>query len=108
MALRRHHKPGMTVDTSRKNAPLAVRPHLMLLRSRVTDVGGKAFCDVRVAEMRGVLDHWDDRTLQRHANWDDAPSVEGYAVWPNVYYAEATIRPTRPCRSSEWASRPKG
>jgi hypothetical protein len=33
---------------------------LALLRSRVTDLGGKAFCDARVAEQAQILDHWDE------------------------------------------------
>ena len=50
---------------------------LALLRSRVTDLGGKVFCDARVAELRHILDHWDDPALQRDANWEDAPATEG-------------------------------
>jgi SAM-dependent methyltransferase len=58
---------------------------LALLRSRVTDLGGKAFCDGRVAELRRILDHWDEPALQRDAEWEDAPAVEGYAVWASTY-----------------------
>ena len=75
---------------------------LALLRSRVTDLGGKAFCDARVAEMRQILDHWDDPAFQRDANWEDAPAAEGYAIWASTYDSdpnplidldEATLRP---------------
>ena len=51
---------------------------LALLRSRVTDLGGKAFCDARVADMRQILDDWDDPAFQRDANWEDAPAAEGW------------------------------
>ena len=58
---------------------------LALLRSRVSDLGGRAFCDARVAELRRILDHWDDPALQRQTEWEDAPAAEGYAVWASTY-----------------------
>lgn len=75
---------------------------LALLRSRVTDLGGRAFCDARVAELRQILDHKDDPALQRDADWEDAPASEGYAIWasthdndpnPLIDLDEATLRP---------------
>ena len=75
---------------------------LALLRSRVTDLGGRAFCDARAAELRQILDHWDDPTLQRETDWEEAPAAEGYAVWASTYDSgpnplidldEAALRP---------------
>lgn len=60
-----------------------------LLRSRVMDLGGKAFCDARIAELRQVLAHWDDPSLQAEQEWQAAPAAEGYAVWASTYDAEA-------------------
>jgi SAM-dependent methyltransferase len=58
---------------------------LALLRSRVTDLGEKAFCDARIAELRRILEHWDDPSLQAEQHWRDAPACEGYAVWASTY-----------------------
>lgn len=62
---------------------------LALLRGRVDELGGKAFSDARVADLRNILDHWDDPDLQRDAIWQSAPAVEGYAVWADTYDGEA-------------------
>ena len=75
---------------------------LSLLRSRVSDLGGRAFCDARVAELRQILDHWDDPALRRDADWEEAPAAEGYAMWASTYDSgpnplidldEAVLRP---------------
>ena len=75
---------------------------LALLRSRVTDLGDKSFCDARVVEVRDILDHWDDATLQRDASWENAPAAAGYSIWASTYDSdpnplidldEATLRP---------------
>ncbi|MDQ6673227.1 MAG: class I SAM-dependent methyltransferase [Chloroflexota bacterium] len=76
---------------------------LALLRSRVTDLGGKEFCDARVADIRRILEHWDDEpAFQWEAFWEEAPSAEGYAVWAHTYDTDpnplidlddATLRP---------------
>ena len=58
---------------------------LALLHSRVTELGGEDFCDARVAELRHILDNWEEPALQREANWEDAAAAEGYAVWANSY-----------------------
>ena len=49
---------------------------LALLRSRVEELGGKAFCDARVAEIGNLLDHWDDPALRQDAEWEDAAATE--------------------------------
>jgi SAM-dependent methyltransferase len=61
---------------------------LALLRSRVTELGGKPFCDARVADMRRILDHWDEPVFQADTNWQDAPATEGYTVWASSYDAD--------------------
>ena len=76
---------------------------LALLRSHVEDLGGKVFADARVADIRRVLEHWDDEpSFQWQANWEDAPAAEAYAVWASTYDSEnnplidlddATLRP---------------
>jgi SAM-dependent methyltransferase len=58
---------------------------LALLRSRVTDLGGMRFCDARIAELRRILEHWEDPALQAQQTWVDAPASEGYAVWASTY-----------------------
>jgi SAM-dependent methyltransferase len=58
---------------------------LALLRSRVTEQGGKAFCDARVADVRRILDHWDDPAVRAEADWAEAPASEGYAIWASTY-----------------------
>ena len=54
----------------------------------MTEVGGKAFCDARVAELRRILEDWDDPALQAEADWQDAPAAEGYGVWARTYDTE--------------------
>jgi hypothetical protein len=49
---------------------------LALLRSRVINLGDKAFCDARLADMRHILDHWDEPALQAEATWEDAAPSE--------------------------------
>jgi SAM-dependent methyltransferase len=61
---------------------------LALLRARVIDLGDKAFCDARVADMRRILDHWDEPPLQAEATWEDAAAAEGYALWAAAYDTE--------------------
>jgi SAM-dependent methyltransferase len=58
---------------------------LALLRSRVEELGGKAFCDARVAEIRKLLDNWDDPALRQDAECEDAAATEGYAIWAATY-----------------------
>ncbi len=58
---------------------------LALLRSRVQELGGKAFCDARIADARRILEHWDDPALQSEADWEPAPASDGYAVWASAY-----------------------
>jgi SAM-dependent methyltransferase len=58
---------------------------LALLRSRVVDLGGKPFCDARIADLRHILDHWDLADFQRDGHWEDAAAAEGYAVWASSY-----------------------
>jgi SAM-dependent methyltransferase len=76
---------------------------LALLRSRVEELGGKEFCDARVADLRNLLEHWDDPALQSDANWEAAAAAEGYAVWaatydggfnPLIELDESVLRPT--------------
>ena len=62
---------------------------LALLRSRVTDLGSKAFSEARVHELRRILDHWDDPAFQAEANWEKAPPAEGYALWAASFDTEA-------------------
>jgi len=56
-----------------------------LLRSRVTDLGEKPFCDARIAELHRLLEHWDDPALQAEQRWQEAPAAEGYSVWASTY-----------------------
>jgi SAM-dependent methyltransferase len=58
---------------------------LALLRGRVQDLGGRAFSDARVADLRRILNNWSDPALQGEAVWDHAPARDGYAVWANSY-----------------------
>jgi SAM-dependent methyltransferase len=62
---------------------------LALLRSRITELGGEAFCDARVAEMRRILENWDEPALQAQMHWEDAPAAAGYAVWASTYDADS-------------------
>jgi SAM-dependent methyltransferase len=62
---------------------------LALLRSRVEDLGGKAFADARVADIRRVIEHWESEpTFQWEGNWEDAPAAQTYAVWALTYDTE--------------------
>ena len=59
---------------------------LALLRSRITDLGGKAFCDARIEDIRRILTHWDDEpAFQWEVVWEEAPSAEGYALLAETY-----------------------
>jgi SAM-dependent methyltransferase len=97
---------------------------LALLRSRVDDPGGRAFCDARRAEMRRILERFDDPVLQQDADWQDASAAEGYAIWASTYDGgpnplvdldEASLRPIldgypagqaldAACGTGRWAS----
>jgi len=61
---------------------------LALLHSRVTDLGGKPFGDARIADLRRLLDHWDDPALQAEQTSRDARASEGYALWASTYDRE--------------------
>jgi len=61
---------------------------LALLRSRVVELGDKEFCDARIAELRSILEHWDDPALQPERFWQAAPAAEGYSVWAGTYDAD--------------------
>jgi SAM-dependent methyltransferase len=63
---------------------------LALLRGRVHEfsAGGEAFSDARIADLRNILDHWDDPDLQRSGNFGNASASEGYAVWAETYDSE--------------------
>lgn len=61
---------------------------LALLRSRVTDLGGKPFSDARVADLRRLLDHWDDPALQAEQTSREAPASDCYALWASTYDRE--------------------
>lgn len=62
---------------------------LALLRARVDDLGGKAFCDARVEDIRRIMDHWSEEpAFQLQAWWEEAPSAEGYALWAQRYDTE--------------------
>jgi SAM-dependent methyltransferase len=62
---------------------------LALLRGRVQEFGGKSFSDARVADLRRILQHWDDPALQRDGSWENAPAAAGYAVWAATYDHES-------------------
>jgi SAM-dependent methyltransferase len=61
---------------------------LALLRSRVVELGDKEFCDGRIAELRRILDRWDDPALRADQFWQAAPAEEGYAAWASTYDAD--------------------
>jgi SAM-dependent methyltransferase len=62
---------------------------LALLRSRITDLGGKEFSDARVADIRRIVEHWDDEpTFQWEAFWEETASAEGFALWAQTYDSE--------------------
>jgi SAM-dependent methyltransferase len=58
---------------------------LALLRGRLQDLGGEAFSDARVADLRRILDNWSDPALQSAASWHEAPASDGYATWAATY-----------------------
>jgi hypothetical protein len=58
---------------------------LALLRGRLQDLGGEAFSNARVADLRRILDNWSDPALQSAASWHDAPAADGYATWAATY-----------------------
>jgi SAM-dependent methyltransferase len=58
---------------------------LALLRGWLQELGGEAFSDARVADLRRLLDSWSDPALQSAASWHEAPASDGYATWAATY-----------------------
>ena len=62
---------------------------LALLRSRVTDLGGQAVFDARVAQMRQILDYWDDPALRWDADWQYRRAAQGSAQMARRVYDDS-------------------